>query len=60
MPFKSALTAFLVVHVRVELLPDATEVGFATIPAAGGPAEATVTVVWADAVVPDEDVATKV
>jgi hypothetical protein len=34
-PFKSALTAFLVVHVRVELPPDAIEVGLAAIPAAG-------------------------
>jgi hypothetical protein len=35
------------------------DVGFAEIPAVGGP-EVTVTVVWADAVVPDEPVATKV
>ena len=58
-PFKSALTAFFVVHVRVELPPDAMTVGFALIPAAGGPLEPTVTVAWAVAVAPDELVATK-
>ena len=58
---RSALTAFFVVHVRVELLPDAIEVGFATMPAAGGPLLAfTVTVVWAVAVPPDELVAMNV
>jgi hypothetical protein len=36
---RSALTAFLVVHVRVELPPDAIEVGFAAMPAAGVCAE---------------------
>ena len=59
-PFKSALTAFVVVQVRVELPPDAIVVGFALIPAVGGPLEPTVTVAWAVAVVPDELVATKV
>jgi hypothetical protein len=59
-PFKSALTAFAVVHVRVELAPDAIVVGFAVSPAAGGPLEPTVTVAWAVAVVPDELLATKV
>jgi hypothetical protein len=59
-PFKSALTAFDVVHVRVELPPDAIVVGFALIPAAGGPLEPTVTVAWEVAVAPDELVATKV
>ena len=34
-PFRSALTAFLVVHVSVELPPDAMTVGFALMPAAG-------------------------
>src|SRR3954454_9235381 len=34
-PFRSALTALLVVHVNVELPPDAIVVGDATIPAAG-------------------------
>ena len=34
-PFKSALTALLVVHVRVELPPGAMTVGFPMIPAAG-------------------------
>ena len=60
MPFKSALTAFVVVQINVELLPDAIVVGDATIPAVGGPPEFTVTVVWADAVVPEELLATKV
>jgi len=36
------------------------EVGFALMPAAGGPLEPTVTVAWAVAVAPDELVATKV
>ena len=39
-PFKSALTAFAVVHVRVELPPDAIVVGFALIPALGACATA--------------------
>ena len=34
-PFKSALTAFWVVHVRVELPPEAMTVGFPMMPAAG-------------------------
>lgn len=59
-PFKSALAAFAVVHVRVELAPDAIVVGFALIPAAGGPLEPTVTVAWAVAVAPEALVATKV
>jgi hypothetical protein len=43
-----------VVQVRVELPPDAIVVGFALIPAVGGPLEEpTVTVAWADAVAPD-------
>ena len=58
MPFKSALTALVVVHVNVELLPATMEVGFAEMPAAGGPLDVTVTVACADAV-PDEPVATK-
>jgi hypothetical protein len=53
-PFRSALTALVVVQVKVELLPAAMVVGDATIPAVGGPDEVTVTVVWADAVAPDE------
>jgi hypothetical protein len=58
---RSALTAFLVVHVRVELPPDEIEVGFAAMPAAGGPVlEFTVTVAWAVAVAPDELVAMNV
>ena len=38
-PFRVALTAFVDVHVRVELPPDAIDAGFAVIPAvgAGGP-----------------------
>jgi hypothetical protein len=59
-PFRSALTALFVVHVKVELPPDAIRVGFATIPAAGGPPEFTVTVACADAVAPDEFLATNV
>jgi hypothetical protein len=58
-PFKVALAAFVEVHVRVELPPDAIVVGFALIPAVG-PLEPTVTVAWAVAVVPEELVATKV
>ena len=59
MPFKSALTALVVVHVNVELLPATMEVGFAEMPAVGVPLDVTVTVACADAVVPDEPVATK-
>jgi len=59
-PFRSALTALVVVHVSVELPPDAIEVGLALIPAAGGPLEPTVTVACADAVAPDELLATNV
>lgn len=44
MPFKSAVVAFFVVQVRVELPPDAIKAGLATIPAVGGPLAATVTV----------------
>jgi hypothetical protein len=59
-PFKSALTQLDVLHVSVELLPDAMVVGFALMPAIGGPLAVTVTLAWAEAVVPDEPVATKV
>jgi hypothetical protein len=46
-PFRFAVVQFFVVHVRVELPPGAIEVGFALIPAAGGPPlEPTVTVTW--------------
>jgi hypothetical protein len=58
-PFKSALTQLTVFHVSVELPPDAMEVGFALMPAAGGPLELTVTVAWAEAVTPAALVATK-
>jgi hypothetical protein len=58
-PFRVALTALVEVHVRVELPPDAMEVGFALIPAVGAP-ELTVTLVWAEAVAPAALVATKV
>jgi hypothetical protein len=58
-PFRSALTSLLVVHVNVELLPTAMDVGLAVIEAVGGPPDETVTVAWADAVVPEEPVATK-
>jgi len=59
-PSRSTLTALVVVQVNVELLPATIVVGDATSPAVGGPPEPTVTVVWADAVAPDELVATKV
>jgi hypothetical protein len=39
-PFKSALTQLIVFHVSVELPPDAIEVGFALMPAAGACARA--------------------
>ena len=39
-PFRSALTALFVVHVKVELPPSAIEVGFAMMPAAGACARA--------------------
>lgn len=45
-PFRSALVAFCVDQVSVELPPDDMEVGLALMAAAGGPlVEATVTVV---------------
>jgi hypothetical protein len=59
-PLRSALTALVVVHVRVELFPIVIDVGLAVMPAVGGPADVTVTVAWDDAVVPEEPVATKV
>jgi hypothetical protein len=49
----------VVVHVSVELLPATMEVGLAAIPAVSPPL-VTVTVVCADAVVPDEALATNV
>ena len=58
-PLISALVALVVFHVKVELLPTAMDVGFALMEAVGEP-ETTVTVACADAVVPDEPVATKV
>ena len=58
-PFRSALTSLLVVHVNVELPPTTMDVGFAAIEAVGGPPDVTVTVAWADAVVPEDPVATK-
>ena len=58
-PFRVALTALVEVQVRVELPPDAMEVGFALMPAVGA-AELTVTLVWAEAFVPAALVATKV
>jgi hypothetical protein len=59
-PFRVALTALVDVHVSVELPPGAIEVGLAPIAAVGAPLEFTVTVVWAEAVVPDAPVAMKV
>ena len=58
-PFKSALTQLTVFHVSVELPPDAMDVGFALMPAPGGPLELTVTVACAEAVTPAALVATK-
>lgn len=58
-PFKSALTALVVVQVSVELLPATMEVGFAESPAVGLPPDVTVIVACADAVAPDEPLATK-
>lgn len=43
-PFRSAVVAFWVVHVRVELPPAAIRVELAVIPAVGGLAAVTVTV----------------
>jgi hypothetical protein len=60
-PFRVALTALVDVQVSVELAPDAIEVGFALIAAVGAPLPpVTVTLVWAEAVVPAALVATKV
>jgi hypothetical protein len=52
-PFRSAVTAFCVVHVRVELPPELITVGLAVMPAPTGPLEATVTVACAVAVAPE-------
>jgi hypothetical protein len=43
-PLRVALTAFVDVHVSVELPPDVIEVGFAVIPAVGAALPVTVTV----------------
>ena len=43
-PFSVALTALVDVHVRVELPPDAIDVGFAVSPAVGAPPPVTVMV----------------
>jgi hypothetical protein len=59
-PFKSALTQFTVFQVSVELPPGAIVVGFALIPAPGGPVAPTVTVAVAVAVAPVELLAMKV
>jgi len=58
-PLSVALTALVDAHVRVELLPDVMEVGFAVIPAVGEPPEPTTTTVCAEADVPAVLVATK-
>lgn len=50
-PFNVALVAFVDVHVRVELLPDGTEVGLAVIPAVGA-LEVTVTRTWPQSMAP--------
>jgi hypothetical protein len=50
-PFKVALTAFVDVHVSVELPPEVMEVGLALIPAVGAP-EVTVMRTWPQSVAP--------
>lgn len=52
-PFSVALTALVDVHVRVELPPEAIEVGFAVSPAVGAP-EVTVMRTWPQSVAPVE------
>jgi hypothetical protein len=59
-PLRFALTQLMVFQVNVELPPDVIEVGLAVIPAAGAPADPTVTVAEEVAVVPDELLAMKV
>jgi hypothetical protein len=59
-PFKSAFTQFTVFQASVELAPGRMQVGFALIPAPGGPLEPSVTVAVAVAVVPVELLAIKV
>jgi hypothetical protein len=53
-PFRSALTAPLVVQLSVELPPQAMVVGFALMPAFGGPVEPTMIVADEVAVAPEE------
>lgn len=53
-PFRSAVVAFCVDHVRVELPPEEMTVGLAVMAAAGGPLlAATVTVACPQSVAPD-------
>jgi hypothetical protein len=53
-PFRSAVVAFWVDHVKVELPPVDMTVGLAAMAAAGGPLlAATVTVAWPQSVAPD-------
>jgi hypothetical protein len=59
-PFRSALTALVVVQVSVELPPAAIVVGLPTMPAVGLPPELTVTVTVEVAVAPEELFAMKV
>ena len=59
-PFRSALTALVVVQVSVELPPAVIAVGLPTIPAVGFPPEPTVTVAVEVAVAPEELFAMKV
>jgi hypothetical protein len=59
-PFRSALTALVVVQVRVELPPTAIVVGLPVIPAVGFPLVLTVTVAVEVAVAPEELFAMKV
>ena len=52
-PFRVALVAFVDVHVRVELPPDAIDVGLAVIPAVG-PLEVTATTTCPQSMAPAE------
>ena len=53
-PLRVALAALVDVHVSVELLPEAMELGFAVIPAVGALLPVTVTVTCPQSVAPVE------
>jgi hypothetical protein len=59
-PLRSAVAAFCVDQVSVELPPAAMVVGFSLMPAPGGPVVVTVTVAWAVVVAPEESFTMKV